>query len=100
MEREANYVAVGAFILLVVGMAVAFIIWYTDSSDGVHYTTYEISFAGNAPGKADLIGRIVHSVTTVRVPDKERKRHADHQQDEGTDGDVVGFALHDASASL
>jgi phospholipid/cholesterol/gamma-HCH transport system substrate-binding protein len=50
MEREANYVAVGAFILLVIGMAVAFIIWYTDSNDGRHYTTYEIGFAGSVSG--------------------------------------------------
>jgi phospholipid/cholesterol/gamma-HCH transport system substrate-binding protein len=50
MEREANYVAVGAFILLVVGMAIGFIIWYTDSNDGRHYTTFEISFAGSVSG--------------------------------------------------
>lgn len=50
MEREANYVAVGAFILLVLGMAVAFLIWYTDSSDGREYTTYEIGFAGSVSG--------------------------------------------------
>jgi phospholipid/cholesterol/gamma-HCH transport system substrate-binding protein len=50
MEREANYVAVGAFILLVIGMAVAFIIWYTDSNDGRKYTTYEIGFAGSVSG--------------------------------------------------
>ena len=31
MEREANYVAVGAFILLVVAMAVGFVLWYTDA---------------------------------------------------------------------
>jgi phospholipid/cholesterol/gamma-HCH transport system substrate-binding protein len=50
MEREANYVAVGAFILLVIGMAVAFLIWYTDSNDGRRYTTFEISFAGSVSG--------------------------------------------------
>lgn len=50
MEREANYVAVGAFILLVVGMAVAFVVWYTGSNDGKQYTTYEIGFAGSVSG--------------------------------------------------
>jgi phospholipid/cholesterol/gamma-HCH transport system substrate-binding protein len=50
MEREANYVAVGAFILLVIGMAVAFLIWYTDSNDGRRYSTFEISFAGSVSG--------------------------------------------------
>src|ERR1041384_136703 len=50
MEREANYEAAGAFILLVLGMAIAFLIWYTDSSDARAYTTYEISFAGSVSG--------------------------------------------------
>src|SRR5690242_9313843 len=50
MERDANYVAVGTFILLVIGMAVAFVIWYTDSSDGRKYTKYEIGFAGSVSG--------------------------------------------------
>ena len=33
MERDANYVAVGAFTLLVIAMAVAFVLWYSDSGD-------------------------------------------------------------------
>ena len=37
MEREANYVAVGAFILLVMAMAVGFVLWYTDANDGRDY---------------------------------------------------------------
>ena len=31
MEREANYTAVGAFVMLVLAMAVAFIYWYSDA---------------------------------------------------------------------
>ncbi len=30
MEREANYAAVGAFVVLVVIMAVLFVYWYSD----------------------------------------------------------------------
>ena len=30
MDRDANYVAVGAFVLLVIAMAVSFVFWYTD----------------------------------------------------------------------
>lgn len=50
MEREANYVAVGAFILLVVAMAVGFVFWYTDANDGRSYDVYEIYFAGSVSG--------------------------------------------------
>lgn len=50
MEREANYVAVGAFILLVTAMAVAFVIWYSDANDGREYERYEIHFAGSVSG--------------------------------------------------
>jgi phospholipid/cholesterol/gamma-HCH transport system substrate-binding protein len=50
MEREAHYVAVGAFILLVIGMAVAFVFWYSDARDGREYEMYEIYFAGSVTG--------------------------------------------------
>jgi phospholipid/cholesterol/gamma-HCH transport system substrate-binding protein len=50
MERDANYVAVGAFILLVVAMAVGFVLWYTDARDGREYDMYEIYFTGSVSG--------------------------------------------------
>jgi phospholipid/cholesterol/gamma-HCH transport system substrate-binding protein len=50
MEREANYLAVGTFILLVLGMGIAFVLWYTDANDGREYDTYEIQFAGSVSG--------------------------------------------------
>lgn len=50
MERDANYVAVGAFTLLVIAMAVAFVIWYSDSGDARSYTNYEIYFTGSVSG--------------------------------------------------
>ena len=50
MEREANYVAVGAFILLVAAMAVVFVFWYSDARDGREYDLYEIYFAGSVSG--------------------------------------------------
>ena len=31
MEREANYTAVGAFVLLVAALAGAFVYWYSDA---------------------------------------------------------------------
>ncbi len=50
MERDANYVAVGAFTLLVIAMAVAFVVWYSDSGDARDYTSYEIYFTGSVSG--------------------------------------------------
>lgn len=50
MEREANYVAVGAFILLVIAMGVGFVLWYTDARDARDYQLYEIYFAGSVSG--------------------------------------------------
>jgi len=50
MEREANYLAVGTFILLVLGMGIAFVLWYTDANDGREYDVYEIQFAGSVSG--------------------------------------------------
>ena len=50
MERDAHYVAVGAFILLVIAMAVGFVLWYTDANDGREYERYEIYFTGSVSG--------------------------------------------------
>ena len=41
MDRDANYVAVGAFVLLVTAMAVSFVFWYTDQKDKRTYQRYE-----------------------------------------------------------
>ena len=38
MEREANYAAVGAFVVLVVVMAVLFVYWYSDAREHRDYT--------------------------------------------------------------
>lgn len=50
MERDAHYVAVGAFILLVIAFAVGFVLWYTDANDGLVYKRYEIYFTGSVSG--------------------------------------------------
>lgn len=50
MERDAHYVAVGAFILLVIAMGVGFVLWYTDANDGLEYKRYEIYFSGSVSG--------------------------------------------------
>jgi phospholipid/cholesterol/gamma-HCH transport system substrate-binding protein len=50
MERDAKYVAVGAFILIAIAMAVMFVVWYTDARDGREYELYEVYFAGSVSG--------------------------------------------------
>src|ERR1700689_3434679 len=50
MDRDANYVAVGAFVLLVIAMAVSFVFWYTDQQDKRSYARYEIYFQGSVSG--------------------------------------------------
>lgn len=50
MEREANYAAVGGFVLLVLAMAGLFVYWYADSRDARDYTRYEIYFEGSVSG--------------------------------------------------
>ena len=41
MEREANYTAVGAFVLLIVTMAALFVYWYAGNTDARDYKRYD-----------------------------------------------------------
>jgi phospholipid/cholesterol/gamma-HCH transport system substrate-binding protein len=50
MEREANYAAVGAFVLLVIAMAGLFVYWYTDAREHRNFTRYEVYFDGSVSG--------------------------------------------------
>ena len=52
MEREANYIAVGAFVLLVLAMAVLFVYWYSDARDQRSFKRYEVYFDGSVSGLA------------------------------------------------
>jgi len=79
MEREANYITVGAFVLLVVALATAFVFWYTDRSDQREYTRYEIYFNGSVSGLSEGspvrylgvdVGRVVDIMLDDRTPDR------------------------------
>jgi phospholipid/cholesterol/gamma-HCH transport system substrate-binding protein len=50
MEREANYAAVGAFVLLITAMAGLFVYWYTDARGHRDFTRYEVYFDGSVSG--------------------------------------------------
>jgi phospholipid/cholesterol/gamma-HCH transport system substrate-binding protein len=81
MEREANYVAVGAFMLLVAIMAALFVYWYSDSREARHYTRYEVYFDGSVSGLSEggqvrYLGVDIGRVVRIRVD----RRAADRVQ--------------------
>src|SRR6201989_2781909 len=50
MEREANYAAVGAFVLLVTLIGALFVYWYSDTREHKIFRRYEIYFDGSVSG--------------------------------------------------
>jgi phospholipid/cholesterol/gamma-HCH transport system substrate-binding protein len=50
MEREANYAAVGAFVLVVALFGALFVYWYSDTREHREYNRYEIYFSGSVSG--------------------------------------------------
>jgi phospholipid/cholesterol/gamma-HCH transport system substrate-binding protein len=81
MEREANYTAVGAFVLLVTTMAALFVYWYAGSADARDYKRYEIYFQGSVSGlnrgsTVRYLGVEVGRVVAIRID----KRAADRVQ--------------------
>jgi phospholipid/cholesterol/gamma-HCH transport system substrate-binding protein len=72
MEREANYTAVGAFVLLVATMAGLFVYWYAGSQDARDYRRYEIYFEGSVSGlnrgsTVRYLGVEVGRVAAIRI---------------------------------
>ncbi len=79
MEREANYTAVGAFVLLVVTMAALFVYWYAGSVDARDYKRYEIYFQGSVSGlnrgsTVRYLGVEVGRVVTIRIDKRASDR--------------------------
>ncbi len=79
MDRNTNYVVVGAFVLLVIGMAVSFVYWYTDERDKRTYQHYEIYYDGSVSGltagsPVRYLGVDVGKVARIMLDPKNRKR--------------------------
>ena len=79
MDRDANFVAVGAFVLLVVAMAGSFVLWYTNNQDKAIYLTYEIYFPGTVSGLTQgspvrYLGVDVGKVTRILIDPQRRNR--------------------------
>jgi len=79
MEREANYTAVGAFVLLVATMAGYFVYWYAGSGEARDYKRYEIYFEGSVSGlvrgsTVRYLGVDVGKVVTIRIDKRASDR--------------------------
>jgi phospholipid/cholesterol/gamma-HCH transport system substrate-binding protein len=79
MDRDANYVAVGAFVLLVIAMAVSFVLWYTNQQDKRIYLRYEIYFPGTVSGLSQggavrYLGVDVGKVVRIMIDPEQRNR--------------------------
>src|SRR5271170_568805 len=79
MDRDANYVAVGAFVLLVIAMAASFVFWYTDQRDKRTYQRYEIYFPGTVSGLSAgspvrYLGVDVGKVARILLDPEQRNR--------------------------
>jgi phospholipid/cholesterol/gamma-HCH transport system substrate-binding protein len=79
MDREANYVAVGAFVLLVLFLGAGFVFWYADTADGVATKRYEIYFDGSVSGLSEgsnvrYLGVVVGRVTRIGIDPRDARR--------------------------
>ena len=79
MEREANYTAVGAFVLLVAALAAAFVYWYSDARNARSYERHEIYFEGSVSGltvgsTVRYLGVDVGRVVAIRIDKRSAAR--------------------------
>lgn len=79
MDRDANYVAVGAFVVVVLAMAVVFVLWYTNTHERREYQRYEVYFSGSVSGLNEgstvrYLGVNVGKVARIRLDSRAADR--------------------------
>lgn len=79
MEREANYAAVGAFVLFVLALATALVFWYSDARDSRSFERYEVYFEGSVSGltvgsTVRYLGVDIGRVVTMRIDPRNAAR--------------------------
>jgi phospholipid/cholesterol/gamma-HCH transport system substrate-binding protein len=79
VEREANYAAVGAFVLLVTLVGALFVYWYSDTREHRDYNRYEIYFTGSVSGlekgaAVRYLGVPVGRVNDLRIDPRDSSR--------------------------
>lgn len=77
MEREANYLAVGSFVLLVLVVGALFVFWYSGANERHrHFKRYEIYFDGSVSGLTEGGAVRYMGVDVGRVERMEVDPHA------------------------
>lgn len=79
MEREANYAAVGAFVLIVALLGALFVYWYSDTREHRDYNRFEIYFSGSVSGldkgsAVRYLGVGVGRVVDMRIDPRDSSR--------------------------
>jgi phospholipid/cholesterol/gamma-HCH transport system substrate-binding protein len=79
MDRDANYVAVGTFVILVLAMATVFVLWYSNARERREYQRYEVYFAGSVSGLNEgstvrYLGVNVGRVSRIRLDPRAADR--------------------------
>ncbi|MDB6087783.1 MAG: hypothetical protein JWN85_567 [Gammaproteobacteria bacterium] len=79
MERNANYAAVGAFVLLIALVGALFIYWYSDTREHRNYNRYELYFEGTVSGlergaAVRYLGVGVGRVVDMRIDPRDSSR--------------------------
>jgi phospholipid/cholesterol/gamma-HCH transport system substrate-binding protein len=79
MEREANYTAVGAFVILVTTLLGLFVYWYSDGRERRNYEPFEIYFDGSVSGLSQggpirYLGVDVGRVRAIRIDKRDASR--------------------------
>ncbi len=79
MEREANYAAVGAFVLIAALLGALFVYWYSDTREHRDYNRYEIYFTGSVSGldkggAVRYLGVGVGRVIDLRIDPRDSSR--------------------------
>ncbi len=97
MDRETRYVAVGAFVLLVVLHGAGFVLWYSNAGEASEQRRYEIYFEGSVSGLSEgssvrYLGVVVGRVAHIGIDPRESARVrvvADIGQDAPIGADTV-----------
>jgi phospholipid/cholesterol/gamma-HCH transport system substrate-binding protein len=79
MEREANYAAVGAFVLIVTLLGALFVYWYSDTREHRDYNRFEVYFNGSVSGldkgaSVRYLGVGVGRVVDMRIDPRDSSR--------------------------
>ncbi|HEU5468928.1 MAG TPA: MlaD family protein [Steroidobacteraceae bacterium] len=79
MDRESNYVAVGAFVLLMIVLAAGFVLWYSNAAGGKEQLRYESYFEGSVSGLSEgssvrYLGVVVGRVAHIGIDPRDARR--------------------------